>query len=83
MRIDVVTIFPAYLDPLRQSLPGKAIASGLVDLHVHDPRNSFSSPTQRVPLQRFLRIGAVGDRLPVRVSIPWFPREGRDFALRH
>ena len=36
MRIDVITIFPAYLDPLRQSLPGKAIASGLVDLHVHD-----------------------------------------------
>jgi tRNA (guanine37-N1)-methyltransferase len=38
MRIDVVTIFPAYLDPLRQSLPGKAIASGLVELHVHDLR---------------------------------------------
>ena len=38
MRIDVVTIFPAYLDPLRQSLPGKAIASGLVDLQVHDLR---------------------------------------------
>ena len=32
MRIDVVTIFPAYLDPLRQSLPGKAIESGLVEL---------------------------------------------------
>lgn len=38
MRIDIVTIFPAYLDPLRQSLPGKAIASGLVDLQVHDLR---------------------------------------------
>lgn len=38
MRIDVVTIFPAYLDPLRESLPGKAIASGLVDLRVHDLR---------------------------------------------
>src|ERR1700739_2216908 len=38
MRIDVVTIFPAYLNPLRQSLPGKAIASGLVDLRVHDLR---------------------------------------------
>lgn len=32
MRIDIVTIFPACLDPLRQSLPGKAIESGLVDL---------------------------------------------------
>jgi tRNA (guanine37-N1)-methyltransferase len=38
VRIDVVTIFPAYLDPLRQSLPGKAIASGRVDLRVHDLR---------------------------------------------
>lgn len=38
MRIDVVTIFPAYLDPLRQSLPGKAIESGLVQLVVHDLR---------------------------------------------
>ncbi|EUA76232.1 tRNA (guanine-N(1)-)-methyltransferase domain protein [Mycobacterium xenopi 4042] len=28
MRIDVVTIFPSYMDPLRQSLPGKAIESG-------------------------------------------------------
>jgi tRNA (guanine37-N1)-methyltransferase len=38
MRIDVVTIFPSYLDPLRQSLPGKAIESGLVQLEVHDLR---------------------------------------------
>ncbi|MBO0865192.1 MAG: tRNA (guanosine(37)-N1)-methyltransferase TrmD [Mycobacterium sp.] len=38
MKIDVITIFPAYLDPLRQSLPGKAIESGLVQLQVHDLR---------------------------------------------
>ena len=38
MKIEVVTIFPSYLDALRQSLPGKAIASGLVDLRVHDLR---------------------------------------------
>lgn len=38
MRIDVVTIFPSYLDPLRQSLPGKAIESGVVNLRVHDLR---------------------------------------------
>jgi tRNA (guanine37-N1)-methyltransferase len=38
MRIDVVTIFPSYLDPLRESLPGKAIESGLVQLDVHDLR---------------------------------------------
>lgn len=39
MRIDVVTIFPDYLQPLRQSLPGKAFGSGLVQLGVHDLRN--------------------------------------------
>jgi tRNA (guanine37-N1)-methyltransferase len=38
MKIDVVTIFPSYLDPLRQSLPGKAMESGLVQLDVHDLR---------------------------------------------
>jgi tRNA (guanine37-N1)-methyltransferase len=38
VRIDVVTIFPDYLDPLRQSLPGKAIEAGIVDLRVHDLR---------------------------------------------
>ncbi|MFN3008240.1 tRNA (guanosine(37)-N1)-methyltransferase TrmD [Mycolicibacterium wolinskyi] len=39
MRIDVVTIFPAYLDPIRQSLPGKAIDAGILTLHVHDLRS--------------------------------------------
>ncbi|MBX5486786.1 tRNA (guanosine(37)-N1)-methyltransferase TrmD [Mycolicibacterium hassiacum] len=38
MRIDVVTIFPAYLDPVRQSLPGKAIDAGIVRFEVHDLR---------------------------------------------
>jgi tRNA (guanine37-N1)-methyltransferase len=38
VRIDVVTIFPDYLDPVRQSLPGKAIESGIVDFAVHDLR---------------------------------------------
>lgn len=39
MRIDVVSIFPAYLDPLRLSLVGKAVEGGLVDLRVHDLRD--------------------------------------------
>lgn len=38
MRIDVVTIFPDYLSPLRQALPGKAIESGRIKLGVHDLR---------------------------------------------
>lgn len=39
MRIDVVTIFPAYLDPIRQSLPGKAIDAGILSVAVRDLRN--------------------------------------------
>jgi tRNA (guanine37-N1)-methyltransferase len=39
MRLDYLTIFPAYLEPLQLSLPGKAIASGLLELHVHDLRS--------------------------------------------
>ena len=39
MRIDIVTIFPAYLEPLRQALPGRAIEAGLVTLGVHDLRD--------------------------------------------
>jgi len=39
MRIDIVTIFPGYLAPLREALPGKAIERGLIDLRVHDLRD--------------------------------------------
>ena len=38
MRIDVVSIFPAYLAPLELSLPGKAREKGLLEVHVHDLR---------------------------------------------
>jgi tRNA (guanine37-N1)-methyltransferase len=38
MRIDVVTIFPEYLAPLRQSLLGKAIERGQLQVEVHDLR---------------------------------------------
>lgn len=39
MRIDVLSIFPDYLAPLKLSLPGKAIESGLLELRVHDLRD--------------------------------------------
>ena len=40
MRIDVVTIFPGMLEgPLRESLLGKAIADGLVEVRLHDLRD--------------------------------------------
>jgi tRNA (guanine37-N1)-methyltransferase len=38
MRLDVVTIFPDYLSPLRESLLGKAIERGRLDVRVHDLR---------------------------------------------
>lgn len=38
MRLDVVTIFPEYLAPLRQSLLGRAIDRGRVAVRVHDLR---------------------------------------------
>ncbi|WP_027505021.1 tRNA (guanosine(37)-N1)-methyltransferase TrmD [Rhodococcus sp. UNC23MFCrub1.1] len=39
MRIDVVTIFPEYLEPMRTALLGKAVQNGLVTLGVHDLRD--------------------------------------------
>lgn len=38
MRLDVVTIFPEYLAPLRLSLVGRAAESGRLDIRVHDLR---------------------------------------------
>jgi tRNA (guanine37-N1)-methyltransferase len=39
VRVDVLTIFPDYLAPLRLSLIGRAVEDGLIDLHVHDLRD--------------------------------------------
>ena len=39
MRVDVVTIFPEYLAPLELALVGKARATGLLDVRVHDLRD--------------------------------------------
>ena len=39
LRIDVVTIFPEYLAPLRVSLIGKAAERGLLDFHLHELRD--------------------------------------------
>jgi tRNA (guanine37-N1)-methyltransferase len=38
VRLDVVTIFPEYLEPLNLSLVGKARARGQLDVRVHDLR---------------------------------------------
>lgn len=39
MKIDVVTIFPEYLQPLRAALLGRAIDRGLISVDVHDLRD--------------------------------------------
>ncbi|MEO8828485.1 tRNA (guanosine(37)-N1)-methyltransferase TrmD [Lapillicoccus sp.] len=39
MRVDIVSIFPDYLAPLRLSLIGKARDQGLLDVRVHDLRD--------------------------------------------
>ncbi len=39
MRIDVISIFPGYLDPLALSLPGRAQQTGLLEVTTHDLRD--------------------------------------------
>jgi tRNA (guanine37-N1)-methyltransferase len=48
LRVDVVTIFPDYLSPLRQSLLGRAVARGQVGLGVHDLRRWTSDAHRTV-----------------------------------
>ncbi len=49
MRIDVFTIFPGFFeDPLRESLLGKAIEAGLVEVRVHDIRDASDDPHRSV-----------------------------------
>ena len=54
MRIDVLTIFPGILEaPLRESLLGRAIAAGLVDVLVHDIRDFTTDPHRQVDDEPF------------------------------
>ena len=54
MRVDVFTIFPVILEaPLRESLLGKAMASGVIDIRVHDLRDWSSDPHRRVDDESF------------------------------
>jgi tRNA (guanine37-N1)-methyltransferase len=49
VRIDVVTIFPGIFEsPLRESLLGRAIGAGLLDVRVHDLRDSTSDKHRKV-----------------------------------
>jgi tRNA (guanine37-N1)-methyltransferase len=49
VRIDVLTIFPGILDsPLRESLLGKAIEKGVLDVRVHDIRDHATDKHRQV-----------------------------------
>jgi tRNA (guanine37-N1)-methyltransferase len=49
VRIDVITIFPAiFASPLGESLLGRAIEAGLLDVRVHDLRDSTTDKHRQV-----------------------------------
>jgi tRNA (guanine37-N1)-methyltransferase len=54
MRLDVLTIFPGIFDsPLRESLLGKAIEGGLVDVRIHDIREHTTDRHRQVDDESF------------------------------
>ena len=48
LKLDVVTVFPAYLEPLQLSLLGKAIEDGLLSVSIHDLRDQAHDKHQTV-----------------------------------
>ncbi len=49
LRVDVLTIFPGIFEsPLRESLLGKAIAAGVLEVAVHDIREHSDDPHRKV-----------------------------------
>jgi tRNA (guanine37-N1)-methyltransferase len=54
VRIDVLTIFPGIIDgPLRESLLGKAVAAGVLDVRVHDIRDHTTDRHRQVDDEPF------------------------------
>jgi tRNA (guanine37-N1)-methyltransferase len=54
MRVDVFTIFPAIFEtPLRESLLGRAIAGGILDVRVHDLRDFTADRHRQVDDEPF------------------------------
>lgn len=48
MKIDVVSLFPSYLEPLNLSLLGKAQEQGIVQIAIHDLRDWAAEPHRNV-----------------------------------
>ncbi|HEX2031249.1 MAG TPA: tRNA (guanosine(37)-N1)-methyltransferase TrmD [Actinomycetota bacterium] len=54
MRVDILTIFPGIFEgPLRESLLGKAIAAGVLDVRVHDIRDHATDRHRQVDDEPF------------------------------
>ena len=54
MRIDVFTLFPTIFEsPLRESLLGRAVTAGVLDIRVHDIRDEKSDPHHQVDDEPF------------------------------
>jgi tRNA (guanine37-N1)-methyltransferase len=54
MRIDVFTLFPTIFEsPLRESLLGRAVTAGVLDIRVHDIRDETSDPHHQVDDEPF------------------------------
>ena len=54
MRIDIFTIFPAIFEsPLRESLLGRAIGAGILEIHIHDIRDATTDPHRQVDDEPF------------------------------
>ena len=54
MRIDVFTIFPAIFEsPLRESLLGRAVTGGVLDIRIHDIRDQTTDPHRQVDDEPF------------------------------
>jgi tRNA (guanine37-N1)-methyltransferase len=54
VRIDIFTLFPAIFEsPLRESLLGRAAATGILDIRIHDIRDQVNDPHRQVDDEPF------------------------------
>ncbi|MGZ8566161.1 MAG: tRNA (guanosine(37)-N1)-methyltransferase TrmD [Actinomycetota bacterium] len=54
MRIDIFTLFPAIFEsPIRESLLGRAVTAGVLDVRLHDIRDQASDPHRQVDDEPF------------------------------
>jgi tRNA (guanine37-N1)-methyltransferase len=83
MRIDVVTIFPGILSgALAESLLGRAIEGGLVDVRFHDPRHFTEDRHRKVDDEPFGGgPGMVMKPEPIFAAVEAIPDRGRTILL--